>query len=82
MAYVSVESLKLNEALNDVWHVKLAAFGCNAQTRQAMINEFICLVRGMAFQSQWHKDPEYHNDMLENWLFRAQSIPILKNICR
>ena len=50
--FVSTESQKFNDALNDVWHVELAAFGCDSDTRQAMMNEFMCLVRGMAFQSQ------------------------------
>lgn len=81
LAYVSVESKKFNDALNDVWHVELAAFGCEADVRQSMMNEFMCLVRGMAFQSQWRRDPEYFNNMLENWLFRAQSVLIPKNTC-
>ena len=79
LAYVSVESQKFNDALNDVWHVELAAFGCDAGTRQVMMNEFMCLVRGMAFQSQWRRDPAYFNNMLENWLSRAQSVLIPKN---
>jgi len=78
LAYVSLESQKFNDALNDVWHVELAAFGCDADIRQAMMNEFMCLVRGMAFQSQWRRDPEYFDNMLENWLSRAQSVLIPK----
>ncbi len=76
---VSKESKKFNDALNDVWHVELAEFGCDAQTRQAMMNEFMCLVRGMAFQSQWRKDPEYFHNMLSDWLMRAQSVLIPRN---
>ncbi|MEP2783575.1 MAG: TetR/AcrR family transcriptional regulator [Pseudoruegeria sp.] len=79
LAYVTDESQRFNEALNDVWHVELAAFGCDADTRQTMMNEFMCLVRGMAFQSQWRRDPEYFNNMLANWLSRAQSVLIPKN---
>lgn len=66
LAYVPVESQKFNDALNDVWHVELAAFGCDAQTRQAMMNEFMYLVRDMAFQSQWRRDSQYFNNMLGN----------------
>ncbi|MCF6432975.1 TetR/AcrR family transcriptional regulator [Leisingera sp. MMG026] len=73
LAYVAAESQKFNEALNDVWHVELAAFGCSADIRQAMMNEFMCLVRGMAFQSQWRDDPAYFQNMLQNWLLRARS---------
>ncbi|MDW3181360.1 TetR/AcrR family transcriptional regulator [Roseobacter sp.] len=72
--YVSVESQKFNDALNDVWHIELAAFGCDPELRQAMMNEFMCLVRGMAFQSQWRKEPEYFHKMLRDWLSRAQDI--------
>ncbi|WP_281930226.1 TetR/AcrR family transcriptional regulator [Roseibium album] len=74
LKYVSAESRKFNDALNDVWHVELSAFGCDANTRQAMMNEFMCLVRGMSFQSQWRDDPEYFQNMLQNWLLRARSV--------
>ena len=74
LAYVSDESRKFNEALNDVWNVELQAFDCDAETRQLMMNEFMCLVRGMAFQSQWRDDSEYFQKMLQNWLSRARSI--------
>jgi AcrR family transcriptional regulator len=76
LKYVSEESQKFNDALNDVWHIELAAFGCDAHTRQAMMNEFMCLVRGMAFQSQWRKEPEYFEKMLRDWLVRAESVLI------
>ncbi len=79
LAYVSTESRKFNEALNDVWHVELEAFGCDVDTRQALMNEFMCLVRGMAFQSQWRDDPSYFQEMLQNWLVRARSILIPLN---
>lgn len=79
LAYVSTESRKFNEALNDVWHVELEAFGCDVDTRQALMNEFMCLVRGMAFQSQWRDDPNYFQEMLQNWLVRARSILIPLN---
>jgi AcrR family transcriptional regulator len=79
LAYVSDESQKFNDALNDVWHVELAAFGCDTETRQAMMNEFMCLVRGMAFQSQWRDDPDYFQNMLRNWLIRARSVLIPAN---
>ena len=79
LAYVSGESWKFNEALNDVWHVELATFGCDTETRQAMMNEFMCLVRGMAFQSQWRDDPDYFQNMLQNWLIRARSVLIPAN---
>lgn len=78
LVYVSRESQKFNDALNDVWHVELAAFGCDSQTRQAMMNEFMCLVRGMAFQSQWRKEPEYFHKMLQDWLLRAEAVLIPK----
>ena len=74
LSYVSDESQKFNDALNDVWHIELAAFGCDPETRQAMMNEFMCLVRGMAFQSQWRREPEYFHKMLRDWLARAQSV--------
>ena len=76
LSYVSAESRKFNDALNDVWNVELEAFGCNAETRQLMMNEFMCLVRGMAFQSQWRNDPNYFQNMLQNWLGRARSVLI------
>lgn len=74
LEYVSEESQKFNDALNDVWHIELAAFGSDAETRQAMMNEFMCLVRGMAFQSQWRNEPEYFKKMLRDWLVRAESV--------
>lgn len=64
--YVPVESQKFSDALNDVWHVELATFGCDAQTRQAMMNGFMYLVRDMAFQSQRRRDSQYLNNMLGN----------------
>jgi len=76
LSYVSAESRKFNDALNDVWNVELEAFGCDAETRQLMMNEFMCLVRGMAFQSQWRNDPNYFQNMLQNWLGRARSVLI------
>ena len=82
LTYVSNESRKFNEALNDVWNVELEAFGCDAETRQAMMNEFMCLVRGMSFQSQWRDDPEYFQNMLQNWLVRARSVLIPTNTGR
>ena len=80
--YVSLESQKFNDALNDVWHVELAAFGCDSMTRQAMMNEFMCLVRGMAFQSQWRKDKKYFLNMLRDWQNRAQTTLIPYNTAR
>lgn len=76
LSFVQTESHKFNEALNDVWHVELAHFSCEAATRTAMMNEFMCLVRGMAFQSQWRDDPAYFQNMLENWFIRARSVLI------
>lgn len=76
LTFVSAESRKFNEALNDVWHVELAHFGCDTATRTAMMNEFMCLVRGMAFQSQWRRDPAYFQNMLENWFTRARPVLI------
>ena len=76
LSYVSAESRKFNDALNDVWNVELEAFGCNTETRQLMMNEFMCVVRGMAFQSQWRNDPNYFQNMLQNWLGRARSVLI------
>ncbi|MTJ04543.1 MAG: TetR/AcrR family transcriptional regulator [Sediminimonas qiaohouensis] len=82
LSYVSAESQKFNDALNDVWNVELEAFGCDVETRQLMMNEFMCLVRGMAFQSQWRKDPEYFQNMLQSWLVRARSVLIPANTAR
>ncbi|XYK79836.1 MAG: hypothetical protein ROO70_19020 [Labrenzia sp.] len=79
LLYVSTESRKFNEALNDVWNVEPAAFGRDAETRQAMMNAFLCLVRVMAFQSLWRDDSEYFQKMLQNWLIGAQSILIPAN---
>ncbi len=78
LRYVSEESQRFNDALNDVWHVELAAFGCDSGTRQDLINEFMCLIRGMAFQSQWRKDSKYFQKMLRDWRSRAHSILIPK----
>ena len=78
MSFVSAESRKFNEALNKVWHVELSHFGCDAATRTMMMNEFMCLVRGMAFQNQWRNDPVYFQNMLENWFTRARPLLIPK----
>lgn len=82
LAYVSDQSQKFNDALNEVWNIELEAFGCEGEARQAMTKEFICLVRGMAFQSRWRDDPEYFQNMLQNWLVRAGSVIIPVNTVR
>ncbi len=57
----------------------LCAPAQKSQSRRALMNEFMCLVRGLAFQSQWRKDTEYVLKMLYDWRVRAHSVLIPAN---
>jgi len=71
---VAETSQKFNDALDLVWDGELEELGLPTHDRRAIMNEGMCLIRGMAFQRLWRDDDAYFDEMLENWIDRIKTL--------
>ena len=65
---VTSEATRFNDKLNIVWDKSLSNFNFSASERRGLMNQTLCLIRGMALQRIWRDDDAYFEDMLQNWI--------------
>jgi len=69
---VTTEATRYNDKLNDVWDQILEEVDIPDDKRRSLMNQTMCLIRGMALQRIWRQDDQYFSDMLDDWINSLQ----------
>lgn len=74
MAVVEPSAGRFNARLNDLWDQSLRSVDLPRSEKRQLMERTMLLIRGMAFQNVWRRDPAHFDGLLKTWTAELEAV--------